>query len=89
MPVDALGYAPINYQLKQNLSAEHINKMNPEELRNLSKEELLQKEKTLKEELYKLNQQRYGGRVEKPHMFSMLKRDIARIETMLNEKKEK
>jgi large subunit ribosomal protein L29 len=56
------------------------------ELRNLSKEELLQKEKNLKEELFKLNMQRYGGRVEKPHLFSLLKRDIARIQTILNEK---
>lgn len=59
------------------------------ELRGLSKEELAIKEKSLKEELYKLNQQRYGGRVDKPHMFSRIKRDIARIETLLNEKKEK
>jgi len=55
-----------------------------QELRVLSKEELLQKEKSLKEELFKLNLQRYGGRVEKPHMFSLLKRDIARIETILS-----
>ena len=61
--------------------------MKTKELRNLTKEELLQKEKALKEELFKLNMQRYGGRVDKPHMFSLLKRDIARIETILNEKK--
>lgn len=58
--------------------------MKIQELRVLSKEELLQKEKGLKEELFKLNLQRYGGRVEKPHMFSLLKRDIARIKTILN-----
>jgi len=58
------------------------------DLRNLSKEELLQKEKTLKEDLFKLNQQRYSGRVDKPHMFSLAKRDLARIHTLLNEKKE-
>ena len=63
--------------------------MKAQELRNLSREELAQKEKTLKEELFKLNMQRYSGRVEKPHMFSLLKRDIARINTILNEKKEK
>ena len=62
-------------------------RMKTKELRNLSKEELLQKEKSIKEELFKLNMQRYGGRVDKPHMFSLLKRDIARIETILNEKK--
>jgi len=59
-----------------------------EELRNLSKEELLQKEKALKEEIFKLNMQRYAGRVEKPHMFTILKKDIARIKTILNSEKE-
>ncbi len=58
------------------------------ELRALSRDELLNKEKTLKEELFKLNLQRYSGRVEKPHRFSMIKREIARINTLLNEKKE-
>lgn len=61
--------------------------MKIKDLRNLSKEELLHKEKALKEELFKLNQQRYGGRVEKPHMFSLIRKDIARIQTILNEKK--
>ncbi|MBL7210519.1 MAG: 50S ribosomal protein L29 [Candidatus Omnitrophica bacterium] len=50
---------------------------------------MLQKEEELKAELYKLNLQRYGGRVEKPHRFSLVRKDIARIETILNEKKEK
>lgn len=63
--------------------------MKAKELRNLSEVELLQKVKSLKEELYKLNLQRYGGRVEKPHMFSLFKKDIARIETVLNERKNK
>ncbi|TRZ49562.1 50S ribosomal protein L29 [bacterium] len=63
--------------------------MKAQELRALSREELAQKEKSLKEELFKLNMQRYGGRVEKPHMFSLIKRDIARIQTILNETKGK
>lgn len=62
--------------------------MKTKELRNLTREELLQKEKSIKEELFKLNMQRYAGRVEKPHMFSLLKRDVARIETILQEKKQ-
>ncbi len=61
--------------------------MKIQELRNLSKEELLQKEKSLKEGLFKLNMQRYSGRVEKPHMFSSIKTDIARIETLLRQNK--
>lgn len=63
--------------------------MKIQELKNLTKEELMQKEKTLKEEIYKLNMQRYAGRVEKPHMFSLIKKDIARIKTILNDKKGK
>ena len=59
------------------------------ELRALSREELLVKEKSLKDELSKLNLQRYAGRVEKPHMFSLVKKEIARIKTLLNQKKEK
>lgn len=60
--------------------------MKIEELRSLSKEELISKEKTLKDQLFKLNMQRYSGRVEKPHLFSLLRRDIARIQTILNAK---
>ena len=63
--------------------------MKIKDVRNLSKEELTQKVKTLKEELHKLNMQRYSGRVEKPHMFSLIKRDIARIKTVLNQTREK
>jgi large subunit ribosomal protein L29 len=59
------------------------------ELRNLTREELLQKAKQLKEELFKLNAQRYAGRVEKPHMFKLIKKDIARIKTILNSREEK
>jgi large subunit ribosomal protein L29 len=63
--------------------------MKTKELRGLSIEELLQKEKNLKEELFKLNMQRYSGRVEKPHLFSLVKKDIARIEGILKEKQDK
>jgi len=63
--------------------------MKPQELKLLSREDLLQKETGLREELFKLNMQRYSGRVEKPHLFSLIKRDLARIRTILNQKKEK
>ena len=59
------------------------------DLIGLSSSELLEKERTLKEELFKLNLQRYSGRVEKPHMFSLVKREIARVKTVINSKKEK
>ena len=58
--------------------------MKAQELRNLSQEELLEKEKALFEELSGLNMQRYSSRVEKPHKFALIKKDIARIQTILN-----
>lgn len=54
------------------------------ELKNLTREELLQKEDSLKQELFTLNQQRYAGRVDKPHLFKLIRKDIARIRTLLN-----
>ncbi len=63
--------------------------MKPLELKDLSKEELLVKEKALYDELSKLNIQRYTGSVEKPHKFALIKKDIARIRTILNQKKDK
>jgi large subunit ribosomal protein L29 len=63
--------------------------MKPKELRALSADELKEKEKALKEELFHLNEQRYTGRVEKPSRFTAVKKDIARIQTILNEQKEK
>jgi len=63
-------------------------RLKAKDLLNLSKGELLDKEKSLKEELFKLNAQRYSGRVEKPHLFSLVKRDLAVVETVLNTKKE-
>jgi len=56
------------------------------DLRNLSEEELKSKESSLYQELSKLNQQRYSGRVEKPHLFQQIRKDIARIKTILREK---
>ncbi|MDD5568330.1 MAG: 50S ribosomal protein L29 [Candidatus Omnitrophica bacterium] len=63
-------------------------RLKAKDLINLSKAELLEKEKALKDELFKLNSQRYTGRVEKPHLFSSVKKDIAVVETILNSKKE-
>ena len=60
--------------------------MKVSELRDLGPEELQQKEKEFKKELYELNYQRKMGRVEKPSRFRELKRDIARIMTLLKER---
>jgi large subunit ribosomal protein L29 len=63
--------------------------MKTKELEGLSKEDLAAKLAQLKNDLFKLNAGRYTGNVEKPHMFSLIKKDIARIHTILNRKEKK
>ena len=60
--------------------------MKTKELRDLSEEELAQKEKVFKKELFELNFQKKYGKVEKPGQFRSLRRDIARIQTILRER---
>ncbi len=60
--------------------------MKVSEIKNLSLEELDQKEKAFKKELFELNYQRKNGALEKPSNFRLLKRDIARIHTILRER---
>ena len=60
--------------------------MKIKQLRDLGPEELIQKEKDLKKELFDLNFQRKHGRVEKPGRFRTARRDIARILTLLKER---
>lgn len=59
------------------------------DLEALSKEELQSKLLQLKNDLFKLNASRYTGNTEKPHMFGAIKKDIARIHTILNRKEKK
>ena len=57
------------------------------QLREMVSEELVQKEKDLKKELFDLNYQRKAtGRVEKPGRFRTVRREIARIMTLIREK---
>ncbi len=56
------------------------------QLRELSSEELGDKERVFKKELFDLNFQRKMGNVEKPGRFRVLKRDIARVYTILRER---
>ncbi len=55
-------------------------------LRDLSREELIDKLSDLEKKLMELNVQRRTTHVEKPHLFKETKRDIARILTILKEK---
>lgn len=60
--------------------------MKASELRNLNKEDLIQKLSTLFEEITKLNYKKRIGALDKPHQFMSIRKDIARIKTILREK---
>ncbi len=60
--------------------------MKAKELRDLSTEELIQKEKGFKKDLFDLNNMKRLGQVEKPSRFKSIKRDIARIMTIIKER---
>ena len=61
--------------------------MKTTEIRNLSVQELEKKLKELKEELFNLRFQHAINQLENPHKISDVKKDIARVSTILNEKK--
>ena len=61
--------------------------MKIKELSNLSEDELVIKEKQLKKDLFDMESHRQMGRVEKPASFRNIRRDIARILTVLSQKK--
>jgi large subunit ribosomal protein L29 len=60
--------------------------MKTKDLRAFSKEELKEKFEGVHKQLMELQFKRKTG-VEKPHMFKQLKKDVARISTVLREKK--
>jgi len=60
--------------------------MKASELRQYSLQELRQKLEELKKQLFELNFQRQMGNVQKPHLFRAVKRDIARVLTVMKEK---
>lgn len=56
------------------------------ELRNMTIDEIKLKEETLKKELFNLRTEAEAGRIEKPHKINEVRRDIARCETIIQEK---
>ena len=62
--------------------------MKARELRELSEEELQSKEEELKDQLFKLKFQQAIGQLENPMKLKNIKKDIARIKTILREKKD-
>ena len=61
--------------------------MKAAELREITKEELERKEQDLRRELFNLRFQQATGEIENPMRIRAIKRDIARVLTIANEKK--
>ncbi len=57
------------------------------QLRDMTDEELIHKKGTIKKELFDLRFQAKVGRIDKPHRISEARKEIARIETILTERK--
>ena len=54
------------------------------EIKELTAKELLARKRELREEIFNLRIQQQSGQLEKPHMLHALRRNIARIETVLS-----
>ena len=57
------------------------------ELKEMNEDELKQKLGTFKRELFDLRMERAAGKLAKPHRIQQLRRDSARVMTLLGEKK--
>jgi large subunit ribosomal protein L29 len=57
------------------------------ELRNFSVEELIEKEEDFKGEIFNLKIQMATGKIENPSRLKSLRRDVARVKTIIKEKK--
>ena len=60
--------------------------MNAKELRDMTVEQLTAKLGELKEELFNLRFQNAINQLDNPHKIADVKKDIARVKTILNEK---
>lgn len=61
--------------------------MKNKDFTNLTPQELEDKVKDLRKQLMELNFKKSSAQVEKPHLFRQIRKDIARILTVLQEKK--
>jgi large subunit ribosomal protein L29 len=60
--------------------------MKTKEIRELSREELATRKRELREESFHLRIQQQSGQLEKPSTLRDIRREIARIETVLTQK---
>ena len=63
--------------------------MKTKEIRELSKDELVTRKRDLRHEVFHLRMQQQSGQLEKPSQLRVIRREVARIETVLTEKNRK
>ena len=61
--------------------------MKPNDFRNMSGDELLKKKNDLTQELFNLKFQLHTGRLENSAKLSAIRKDIARVNTIMREKR--
>ncbi|MCX8493318.1 MAG: 50S ribosomal protein L29 [Chthoniobacterales bacterium] len=60
--------------------------MTLDEIRELTPTELSSRKKELRQEIFHLRLQQQAGQLEKPHLLTTMRREIARVETVLTAK---
>jgi large subunit ribosomal protein L29 len=60
--------------------------MTLDEIRELTPTELSSRKKEIRQEIFHLRLQQQAGQLEKPHLLRTLRREVARLETVLNTK---
>jgi large subunit ribosomal protein L29 len=60
--------------------------MKAAEVRDLSSDELQQRVREMEDQLFKLRMQKSMGQIEAAHKVSSVRRDLARVKTILREK---
>lgn len=60
--------------------------MKIKEIAELTREELAARKRELREELFHLRIQQQGGQLEKPSQIRAIRREVARVETVLTQK---
>jgi large subunit ribosomal protein L29 len=60
--------------------------MQAKEIRELSIDEMLQKEREIAEEIFRLRMRKSTGQLENPMLIRLLRRDLARLKTIQHER---
>ena len=63
-----------------------VNQLKTKEIRQMSDDQLIKKESELKNELFNLRFQLATGQLDNPQKIKVIKRDIARVKTIITER---